>query len=377
MNTDNTKVLSAFIGVHRRLKLQLAFPERSSRSLTEKTVWPPINADERRWNKSVLSVFICVHLWLIFLSGCSRYSDFTLPAAPGGDTTLTFAFDALPDPVLSRGDGWESGDVLNPSVFRDSSGLVNYYSGFDGHTWHTGRAISPDGVHWQKQGKLLSPNPSTWESSYIAANGAALSFQGRVLYWYTAGPRAHPQVGLDGHIVLPTGPYMSFDEYGVSDPCVIRIEPYFYLYYTGLDRGARQRLGVARSTDGIHWEKSRANPILEPGNPGSFDENGLGEPAVWLSHGFYWMLDTGRDIVQNRRLGLARSLDGVHWTKLPEVFQGAAAWDSKTMCDATVLVEGDQIRVWFGGGDVASPDENLHGQIGYGTLRPVSATLQK
>ena len=42
-----------------------------------------------------------------------------------------------------------------------------------------------------------------------------------------------------------------------------------------------------------------------------------------------------------------------------------------------VLVEGDTIRVWFGGGDVASPDENLHGQIGYGTLRPVSVTLQK
>jgi hypothetical protein len=24
--------------------------------------------------------------------------------------------------------------------------------------------------------------------------------------------------------------------------------------------------------------------------------------------------------------------------------------------------------VWFGGGDAASPDENLHGQIGFATL---------
>jgi hypothetical protein len=30
------------------------------------------------------------------------------------------------------------------------------------------------------------------------------------------------------------------------------------------------------------------------------------------------------------------------------------------------------VGVWFGGGDVASPDENLHGQIGYGVLRMVS-----
>ena len=42
-----------------------------------------------------------------------------------------------------------------------------------------------------------------------------------------------------------------------------------------------------------------------------------------------------------------------------------------------VLVEGDTIHVWFGGGDVASPDENLHGQIGYGVLRPVNAKLAK
>ena len=103
----------------------------------------------------------------------------------------------------------------------------------------------------------------------------------------------------------------------------------------------------------------------------------IGEPAVWQSHGFYWMLFTGRDFSEIRRLGLARSTDGVHWTKLPAVFSGDAAWDSKVICDPTVLVEGGEIRVWFGGGDVASPDENLHGQIGYGVLRPVSATLAK
>ena len=278
---------------------------------------------------------------------------------------------------MGRGDGWESGDVLNPSVFRDGAQLVNYYSAFDGRTWHTGRATSLDGVHWQKAGKVLSPSGATWEGSYIAANGAAIQWQGRVLHWYVAGPRRHPQIGLDGRVVLATGPYMSWDEIGVSDPYVVRIEPYFYLYYTGLDRGSRQRLGVARSSDGVHWEKLRSNPVLEMGDPGSFDENGLGEPAVWQSRDFIGC--SSRDAIsqENRRLGLARSLDGVHWTRLPAVFQGSQAWNSKVLCDPTVLVEDGTVRVWFGGGDVASPDENLHGQIGYGTLQPVSATLQK
>ena len=86
---------------------------------------------------------------------------------------------------------------------------------------------------------------------------------------------------------------------------------------------------------------------------------------------------TGRDFSEIRRLGLARSTDGVRWTELPAVFSGAQAWDAKAICDPSVVVEGGEIRVWFGGGDAASPDENLHGQIGFGVLRPVNATLAK
>ena len=44
------------------------------------------------------------------------------------------------------------------------------------------------------------------------------------------------------------------------------------MFYLGEDRAGRQRLGVARSLDGEHWQKLRSNPILEAGKYGSFDE---------------------------------------------------------------------------------------------------------
>ena len=301
---------------------------------------------------------------------------------------MTFALEAKPNPVLTRAEGWESGDVLNPSVVRWDKVLINLYSGFDGRTWHTGLATSEDGQEWTRKGKALSPDPRTWEAGYIAGNGSALVVANQFWYWYVAGSKDRPRLGLarsadlrnwsrQPAAVLEPGPYQSWDEYGVADPYVIRIDPYFYLYYLGQDRARRQRLGVARSTDGTHWYKLRSNPILEMGEEGAFDENGLGEPAVWSSNGFYWMLYTGRDSHENRRMGLARSTDGIHWTRLPAVFAGSQPWDAKVICDPTVLVEGGTVRVWFGGGDVASPDENLHGQIGYGVLLPRSATLAK
>lgn len=311
---------------------------------------------------------------LLARSGGS-YLDFSLPDISGGNPNVTFTFEEHPEPVIPRGG---DRDVLNPAIAAGR----NLYSVFDGKTWHTGLAVQEDGK-WVKKGIILSPDPKTWEGSYIAANGAALAHAQRLWYWYVAGPHDQPRIGLarsrdaslwtrESRPVLEPGPYGSWDEYGVADPYVIRIGEYFYMYYLGQDRARRQRLGVARSADGVSWKKLR-QPIMELGGPGTFDENGLGEPAVWLSHGFYWMLYTGRDVGEMRKLGLARSQDGVTWTKMPAVFGGSQAWDSKVMCDPEIELRDNEIRVWFGGGDVARPDENLNGQIGYGVLRAIPA----
>jgi predicted GH43/DUF377 family glycosyl hydrolase len=279
-------------------------------------------------------------------------------------------------------------DVLNPAVVRKGNVYYNMYSGFDGRTWSTGLATSADGNAWTKLGKMLSPGPAAWEGSYIAANGSLLVQGGEFCYWYQAG--SPPGIGLarsrdarnwtkERWPVLTPGPRGSWDERGIADPCVIRVADWLYMYYLGEDRARRQRLGIARSADGIRWERYRLNPILELGEAGAFDENGLGEPAVWASHGRYWMLYTGRDRREYRRLGQAWSIDGVTWTRLPPetVLAGNADWNSKVVCDPSAFVEESRIRIWYGGGDVAHPAENVNGQIGLASLQPIDGKLTK
>ena len=316
----------------------------------------------------------CPHiLWLLVLTGCGRYADFTLPAPEATGPRAPFTWEASPEPVITRGD---SSDVLNPSVVRFHGAYWNFYSEFDGKM-HTAAATSPDGLAWTKLGRVLSPQAA--EGSYIAANGSALVAGDEILYWYEVGyplrialARSHDGKNWirQGEPVVPMGPRGSFDERAVADPYVIRAGERFYMFYLGQDRARRQSLGIARSADGVIWEKLRSNPILEPGAPGSFDENGLGEPAVWTSGGKWWMLYTGRDKKEQRRLGLARSADGVRWERVPNfVVSGMSAWDSQVVCDPSVEQRPDgTIRVWFGGGDVARPDQGLHGQIGVGIL---------
>jgi len=323
-------------------------------------------------------------------AGCGQYRDFTLLPLDDRSAAASFRWEVVEGPVLGRGapGEWDAVDALNPSVVRFEGLYHNLYSGFDGRTWHTGLATSPDGVEWTKQGKVLSPDPGSWEGEYIAANGSAVVVDGEILYWYQAGEP--PRIGLarsgDTRLwtklpqpVLNAGPRGAWDEKGVADPYVVRIGGNFYMFYLGQDRARRQRLGVAVSEDGVVWWKLRSNPILEPGPAGAFDAGGLGEPAVWASHGRYWMLYTARDRREYRRLGLASSTNGVDWERTSDsaVLVGDQAWNSKVVCDPTLEAAPGEIRVWFGGGDVAHPAENLNGQIGLAILRIESANLTK
>lgn len=321
---------------------------------------------------------LAVTLFLL-AAACGRYSDFVLPPASKAGPGM-YEWQAMDLPVQTRGLFGEAdrADALNPSVVQSGPSLANVYSGFDGKQWRTLISRSADGLTWSPSGIVIAPDAKTWEGNSIAANGSALLRDGVWMYWYQAGEP--PRIGLARSSdslrwtklpepVLDHGPRGAWDERALGDPYIVESGGWLYMYYLGEDRARRQRLGLARSRNGESWTRFRGNPVLSLGADGSFDESGLGEPAVWKAHGAWWMLYTGRDRNEVRRMGLARSGDGVHWERTPLVIAGSQGWNSKVVCDATVIVEPNRIRVWFGGGDVAHPAENINGQIGYGELR--------
>jgi predicted GH43/DUF377 family glycosyl hydrolase len=116
--------------------------------------------------------------------------------------------------------------------------------------------------------------------------------------------------------VLTPGPIHTWDSAAVGDPCIIAKDDTLYLYYLGQNERSVQRLGVARSKDGMHWEKLLSNPILDAGASGTFDENGLGEPSIAYVPPYFYLVFTGRDSSENRYIGYAISTDGVYWKKM-------------------------------------------------------------
>ena len=95
---------------------------------------------------------------------------------------------------------------------------------------------------------------------------------------------------------LKPSPSPAWDDYTTWTGSIIQHKNLWYLFYTGsskADDGLVQRIGLATSSDLIHWEKHPANPLIEA-DPHWYEQLDLNlwhDPgsASWLP----WVLPEG------------------------------------------------------------------------------------
>ena len=126
------------------------------------------------------------------------------------------------------------------------------------------------------------------------------------------------QIANGGNPVFAEGPAGSFDSHSVSHPCVMRVNGEYWMYYAAADgtqgaNGVRiERLGLARSKDGLTWVRS-SKPVLDLGAAGAVDSSQVASPSVLrTSRGFemwYGAYDGAH------RIAYATSADGIAWTR--------------------------------------------------------------
>ncbi|MEJ2196738.1 MAG: T9SS type A sorting domain-containing protein [Ignavibacteriaceae bacterium] len=124
------------------------------------------------------------------------------------------------------------------------------------------------------------------------------------------------------------------------------------MWYTG-GGGEFGKIGYAYSIDGKTWQKdSTNNPVLTPGDPGSWDDQGINSPEVLFIDGVFHMWFGGFDGSQ-AQIGHATSLNGIDWEKdtLPVLQVGmAGSWDNASVSQPSVLFDGKMFHMWYGGG---------------------------
>ena len=143
--------------------------------------------------------------------------------------------------------------------------------------------------------------------------------------------------------IFGPGPSGWWDSERVSCPRVLRNRSGGWLmWYYGRDPDFNRqvtlpsgRVGLAKSDDGISWERVRGpltnGAVFEPDIDATrFDSAHVGISDIHWRDGQYWMWYLGGDMAGKRagfplRPGCAVSSDGLNWSRVPGPYRGAAS----------------------------------------------------
>ena len=135
----------------------------------------------------------------------------------------------------------------------------------------------------------------------------------------------HWQVETDGKPVLDLGPPGSPDAKGLCHPYVLHVDGKYMMWYSAIDGSTGpnthvrvERVALATSDDGIHWQKYRgAKPVMDVGPPGTLDAIQVDAVSILQIDDRFvmWYAGYAREGHNGHSLGIANSPDGIHWTK--------------------------------------------------------------
>jgi len=212
------------------------------------------------------------------------------------------------NPIMKKGidpASWDYAVDSAETILKEGSQYRMWYSGANHRgLYHIGHAVSFDGLHWIRDPRnpiLTEGKPGEWDSKGVFVN-TVIKKKDQYMMWYGgSGPKTNWQTGLaisqDGIVwkKYPRNPVLSYNRDKPKDwdnilayHCwVMEIDGGYATWYSGenlVERG--QRIGLAVSADGIHWEKYAGNPVLVP------TENWEGN-NVWAPH----VLKIGKKLV--------------------------------------------------------------------------------
>ncbi|MCG6185876.1 family 43 glycosylhydrolase [Maribellus maritimus] len=140
--------------------------------------------------------------------------------------------------------------------------------------WNCGRAIDAEVIKFKNQYFLYfatrDPDYKIQMQGVATAPGSS-NFTKKAWKQAKNAPIMIPQYDWEGKCVE-----------GAS---VIQRGNELYMFYAGSYNNAPQQIGVAKSSDGIHWEKISDQPFLRNGKKGEWNESESGHPHIFETSG--------------------------------------------------------------------------------------------
>lgn len=252
-----------------------------------------------------------------------------------------------PNPIVAVGGegAWDERCIESCDIFKDQETYYLYYHGTpmsDNPSYRIGVATAfyPLGP-WTKYANnpILDLGPQgSWDDQHVACAFIIKEETDKYYMWYSGRSKKDEisstlkwSAGL-ATASHPLGPWKKYEGNPVLEDFgyvggVLKHKGKYYMYCEYPIAG-RQKVNVdygpialatANSPEGP-WVKYEGNPVLSPGEWGSWDDGGFSEAKVTYRDGVFHLFYGGAKLLKPRRLtqesiGYAYSLDGYNFTK--------------------------------------------------------------
>lgn len=159
-------------------------------------------------------------------------------------------------------------------------------------------AVSEDGIHFQRNTSNPVFHPTGDWSCGRAIDAEVVKFRGRY-FLYFATRDASYKIQKQGVASTPLRSSFNRDEWQqLTDSSILQPQlpwekqcieaasciqkgDWLYMFYAGGYNNEPQQIGVARSADGVHWTRLSDQPFLTNGPKGSWNESESGHPDIF------------------------------------------------------------------------------------------------
>lgn len=157
-------------------------------------------------------------------------------------------------------------------------------------------AVSSDGLHFTRDETNPIFHPTGSWTAGRAIDAEVARFHGR---WFLYGATRDPEMKVQMAIGATSAkgfaradwkqignapllkPEFPWEGECIEAPTTIQRGGYLYMFYAGAYNNAPQQIGVARSRDGVHWERHGAEPFFPVGKPGEWNSSESGHPCIF------------------------------------------------------------------------------------------------
>lgn len=198
-----------------------------------------------------------------------------------------------------------------------------------------------------RQGKMRQHYHFMPECGWMNDPNGLIYFKGKYHFFYQCNPYGNFWDCMHwGHAVsedllhweylplalAPSEPYDDFQKGGCFSGSAIEKDGVLYLFYTGAineGNGFYQHQCLARSEDGVHFEKYEGNPVVTV--PDGFSAEYFRDPKVWEHEGCYYMV-VGAGLNGHGMALLFRSEDLLHWDYINVLAESRGEWGYMWEC---------------------------------------------